>query len=855
MQPDVEWTSTVVLGDGDTALIRPIRPDDADTLAAFHVRQSAESRYRRYFSPKPTLEPKLLDRFTHVDMVDRAAFVVELHGEFVGWASYERWQQRDDAEVAFQVDDQHQGKGIATLLLEHLAAVARANGITRFSAQTLGENRGMLAVFARAGWPVQRTFDSGVVDIEFPIDDTTEYLDSVERREQRGDSRAIARLLLPNSIAVIGASDVPHSIGATLWAHVGADPRRAVYPVNPRLAAAGASLGWHTVHASVTDVPDEVGLAVVAVPPAQLEPVINACIAKRVRGAIVVTEPDTGVAFPELVAHARRNGLRIIGPASMGVASPLPDVALQAALVNVTVPPGCVAVSMQSGTLGGSLLRLTQQLELGLSWFVSLGDKLDVSANDLLQFWEDDEATRVICLYTESVGNGRKFARIARRVATQRPIVLVRTGAAMVGAGSTAMYRQSGVIEVPTVTALLDTARVLAFRTTMDGERVAVISSARSPRVLAEATLVAAGLTPVEAPVKLSWRSGADEYGAALTAALADPDIDAVLVIHAPPTASAVGAPTAAIDAVARSADKPVVAVMLGAGDGPLRPGSPVPSFAFPEQAAAALGRVGFYSRWRAQELAEAAELAELSVDPAGVEAAIDAHLSGPAADGPVDPELVRAMLSAYGIDMPPTRRVPAAAAVAAAEEIGYPVAIKAVHRGMGRSAEAGVALDLADAGDVSASVTTMLAHLLGPGADPAGFLVYVQRMVPPGVDLRVQAHDDPTVGPLVTAGLGGIQAEVIGDEASRVAPMSPRAARSLLADTRASAALTAADSEAVVDLLVRVARLVDDHPEFARLDLNPVIVADGVTHIADATVELQQVTRPERAYRRLEAT
>jgi RimJ/RimL family protein N-acetyltransferase len=207
------WTSTVVLGDGTSALIRPIRPDDADALAAFHLRQSAESRYRRYFSPKPELTRTELDRFSTVDFVDRAAFVVEERGDFVAWASYERWNNRDDAEVAFMVDDDHHGKGIATLLLEHLAAVARSNGIERFTAQTLGDNRGMLVVFAKAGWPVHRRFDSGVVDIEFSLADTTAYIDSVERREQRADSRAMARLLLATSIAVIGASEDELTIG------------------------------------------------------------------------------------------------------------------------------------------------------------------------------------------------------------------------------------------------------------------------------------------------------------------------------------------------------------------------------------------------------------------------------------------------------------------------------------------------------------------------------------------------------------------------------------------------------------------------------------------------------------------
>ena len=837
--PDPAWSSTVVLGDGDTALIRPIQPADAPALAAFHERQSAESRYRRYFSPKPYLDDKLLERFTNVDMVDRAAFVVELHGEFIAWASYERWQQREDAEVAFQVDDAHQGKGIATLLLEHLAALALTNEITHFSAQTLGENRSMLTVFARAGWPVERRFDSGVVELEFPLAETAEFVDSVERREQRADSRAVARILLPTSIAVIGASDQPASVGATVWARVAADPVRATYPVNP----GHATVGGRPAFASVTDIPGEVSLAIVAVPAEQIAAVIDSCIAKRVRGAIVITDPgDARREFPDLVDHARRNGLRIIGPASMGVASPLPDVALQTALVTVPGPPGNVAVSMQSGTLGAALLRLAQQLELGLSWFVSLGDKLDVSANDLLQFWEDDEATRVICLYTESVGNGRKFTRIARRVAARRPIVLVRTGAAVVGAGTTAMYRQSGVIEVPTVADLLDTARVLAFRATMGGNSVAVVSNARSPLVQAEATLRVAGLTPVPAPIPLDWRADGDGYRAALEAAIDDPAIHAVLVIHAPPTEHAVGAPTEAIDAAARASDKPVVAVMLGTGNGPLCPGSPVPSFAFPEQAAATLGRVGFYSRWLAREAAEAEPAdAELAVDPAAVEALFDAH------PGNLDPGAIGSMLAAYGIAMAPTQRVAADQAVAAAEQLGYPVAVKAVRRTAGRSAEAGVALDLADAADVADSVAHMTAHL-GPVE------VLVQPMLPPGIDVRVRSVDDPSLGPVVTVGLGGFQADLIGDEESRIAPVTPAGARAMLADTRVASALDPAAAAAVADVIVRLSRLADDHPEIAELDLNPVIVADGVARVADATLVRRAVTRPERAFRRLES-
>ena len=251
-----------MLGDGETVHVRPIRPEDAPALAAFHERQSPESIYRRYFSPRPRLSDADLEHFTVVDMVDRVALVVERHGEFIAWASYERLAGRDDADAAFQVDDQHHGKGIATLLLEHLAAIARANGITRFTAEVLADNRPMLAVFSRAGWPVERRFESGVVDLDFSLDETEEFLDSVERREQRADSRAVARLLLPRTIAVVGASDTPGSVGQALWRHVTGGATGPVFPVNPR----HDTVGGRTACPTLRDVPADVSLAVVAVP-------------------------------------------------------------------------------------------------------------------------------------------------------------------------------------------------------------------------------------------------------------------------------------------------------------------------------------------------------------------------------------------------------------------------------------------------------------------------------------------------------------------------------------------------------------------------------------------------------------
>jgi acyl-CoA synthetase (NDP forming)/GNAT superfamily N-acetyltransferase len=838
-----QWASTVVLGDGDTAVIRPITPADAAALGAFHQRQSADSRYLRFFSPKPELSQVELERFTNVDFVGRAAFVVEQHGEFIAWASYERWKNRDDAEVAFMVDDQHHSKGIASLLLEHLAAVARSNGLRRFNAQTLSDNRSMLAVFAKAGWPVHRKFDSGVVDIEFPLDETAEFIDSMERREQRADSAAIARLLLPTSIAVIGASDTTGSVGHELWTNVTSGPQRRVYPVNAR----HTTIGGVQAYASVTDIPEDVGLAVIAVPIESLPATIEECIEKRVRGAVVVTSADGAeLDMNALVSHARHNGLRIIGPTSMGIASPRTEVALQAALVDVTLPGGNVAISMQSGSLGSSLLRLADQLQLGLSWFVSLGDKSDVSANDLLQFWEDDEATKVIGLYTESLGNPRKFARIARRVSMNRPIVAVRTGAASVGVANEALYRETGVIEVPTVSVLLDTVRVLSTQPSMAGNRVAVLTNARSPGVLASATLAAAGLEVVDQPSGLRWDARSIDYEQALEAALADVHVDAVLVIHAPPVESAVGEPTMAIERACAGAAKPVVAVMLGALDGPLQPGSSIPAFAFPEQAAAVLGRLAAWSVWRANLHDHGDAHVPEPIDMGAADDVISQHLD----EGTMTASAIRTLLGSYTISMPATVQVPSLEAVSAADHVGYPVAVKARRRQVGQTVEAGVALDLRHGTEVAEAVAIMCAHL-GDGADE----VIVQRMVSPGVDVRMRVSVDARIGPVLTFGLGGAQADLIGDISSRLAPVTSAAARAMVSETRAAAALDESATDAVVDLLMRVGQLVTDHPQITTLDLNPVIVTTDRCWVVDATIRLEAPTRPGHPTRRLEET
>ncbi len=843
---DSNWASSVVLGNGDTVFIRPLTPDDRPALAEFHQRQSAESIYRRFFSPKPSLSEKELLHFTDVDMIDRAALAVESHDEFIAWASYERWPGRNEAEAAFMVDDAHQGAGIATLLLEHLAAIARSNGIERFTAEVLGDNRSMLAVFAKAGWPLQRRFDSGVVDLDWELADTDEFLDSVERREQRADSRAVARILLPRAVAVIGASETPGSVGDAIWRNVAKSVDVPIYAVNPR----HDTVHGHPCCRSISDLPDEVSLAVVAVPARDLDATIDACISKRMRGAVVVTTVDgSDVDVPALITRARRNGLRIIGPSSMGIASPRPETHLQAALVDVSLPPGGVAISMQSGSLGSSLLRKANDVALGVSWFVSLGDKSDISANDLLQFWEQDDNTNLIAMYTESFGNPRKFARLARRVSRTKPIVAVRTGAAAAGEMGGALYQQAGLIEVPTVPALLETVRAMATQPVLQGPRVAVITNSRSPGTLANAALTSAGLDPVDGPLPLDWNARAGDYPAAIRAAIDSDDIDGLMVIYAPAVAADVDAAARDIDEAARDSSKPVIAVLLGGADGPVAPGSRVPAFTFPEQAAAALGRSYGYAQWRRDEAAAPPEVAR-PVNPAAAHAIINDAVTRDGVDAELDLTDKRLLLASYGIDMATALEATPESAIEAAATVGFPVAIKAVRRKPGRSVRAGVALDLTDDSDIADAIEVMH-ESLGADADD----VIVQAMTSPGIDVRIRCEHDDRLGAIVSVGLGGAQADAIDDRTSRLAPVSPATAATMLSETRLTAVLADAGFEPsdLVDAIVAAAQLASDHPEVSELDLNPVIVSEVGAVVTDANIRLGSHDDGDGPLRRLD--
>lgn len=834
------WESDVVLSDGSTVHIRPITPADKPALIEFHARQNRESLYYRYFSARSGLSDTEAERFTTVDMADRVGLVVEERDQLIAWGSYDRWPARDDADVAFFTDDAHHGRGIATLLLEHLATIAATVGIKRFTAEVLGDNRAMLSVFTKAGWPVQRAFESGVVDLSWDIEETPAFLDTLERREQIADSRSVARLLNPRSIAVIGASDRPGSVGWAVLRNLVRGPFDGeVYPVNPhREEVAGL-----TCFASVEDIEGDVSLAVVAVPPGALRDAIEACARKRVRGAIVLTAVPTDYPTAELVGFARRNGMRIIGPGSMGVFTTAPERPLVAHLAPGILRPGPLAVSMQSGSLGASFLDHAYRLGLGVSSFVSLGDKADISGNDLLQFWDEDARTRVIAMYTETFGNPRKFARIARRVALRRPIVAVRAGDVAIGSDTDAIYQQAGVIRVLSVRDLLDTVRLLACQPVPKGNRVAIVTNSRSPAVLAESAMGAANLVPVRTSrgglwTEVPWNVTPEEFAVAVGERLIDPDVDAVLALHAPPMADSVEAPAAALDAVARSnPTTPLVAVLLGRDDGPVIGGSSVPAYAFPDQAVAALGRAARYGVWR--EAATADEVRSFDGLDSDRAHAITQHALDVRPTGTLLPiSVLHELLDAYGVRMAQAIAVTSpSGAQAAAEQLGFPVVLKAGDRAPHRRGIAGgVALDLADGTAVLSAWAAMEASRGAPLVE-----AMVQRMVPGGLEVRVQVHSDPSVGPVVTAGLGGIFADAIGDRASRLPPLTPAGAREMIDGSRLSVALAddLASRAHLAELLERVSRLIDEHPELDAVDLNPVLVAPDGCWVVDAAVHV----------------
>ncbi|MEU7746596.1 GNAT family N-acetyltransferase [Nonomuraea sp. NPDC049158] len=898
------WEADVVLADGGTAHVRPIKPADADRLRAFYSRLSDESIYFRFFGPRPRLSDKEVAWFTTVDYVDRVALIATIGTEMVAVIRYDKTGP-GEAEVAFLVEDAHQGRGVASVLLEHLAATARERGIQRFVADVLPANMKMMGVLRQAGYTAESSFADGVVRMTLDLTPTETSTEVTTAREHRAEARSIARLLAPGSVAVIGASREPGGVGHTVLRNLlAADFSGPVYPVHREVRAMAGVRAYPSVGA----IDDQVDLAVVAVPASGVIEVVKECAEKGVHGLVVVSSGfgETGAEGrerqDELARIARAYGLRVVGPNCLGIANTDPAVKLNATLAATVPGRGRVGFFSQSGALGTALLQRVAQRGMGISSFVSAGNRADVSGNDLLQYWEEDASTEVILLYLESLGNPRKFTRLARRLARSKPIVVVKSGGTPAGHSAEALglpdsaisslFSQAGLIRVDDLIQLFDVGQLLAYQPLPAGPRVGLVTNSDALGLLAADACVAAGLEPLP-PVNLGAGAGASAFGTALADRLDSPSVDAVVVIYMPPIPGEDSAVAAELLRVSQDSAKPVLATFQGhlgmhpdllVGSVPSR-GS-IPSYAAPEEAVRALEHVVRYARWRARPALPPPELPD--IDPQRARTLIHHALHQPAAatidaasasvsassvsassvsassasarsffaePGPPVEADVAELLACYGLSVWPAEVVRSPdEAVVAAERLGWPVVLKVAGAEAARRAGT-VRLGLAGPDSVRHAHAEFVAQF-GEDVELA-----VQRMAPqPAVPTVVSVTENPAFGPVVSFGLGEVTARLLLDQGFRLAPLTGEDAAGLVRSVRGAPLLFGEYGyppvavDALEDLLVRVGRLANDLPEVARLDLDQVLVGrEGVIILgARATIRTPPGPRPDGGPRRL---
>jgi acyl-CoA synthetase (NDP forming)/RimJ/RimL family protein N-acetyltransferase len=897
-----------LLTDGTTVLIAPARPQDKDAVRRMHAEMSPSNIYLRFFSLSPASAEREAARVTRPPDAMHCALLAWLGDQLVGVASYEPTNNPGVAEIAFAVSDHMHGRGVATLLLDHLISDARLRGLRAFTAETLATNVAMLRVFADAGLAAKRQMSDGVVETTFPLpaDEADRrlqsYLESVAMRERSADVASLRYLLQPSSVAIVGASRKPGRVGHAIVRNVvGSGFGGRVYAVNPH---AKSVLGVACVPA-VADLPEPPDLAVVAVPAANVNPVAEDCGKRGVRSLVVVTSGIDAETGSELLATCRRHGMRLVGPNCFGVA--VPPLGLNATFAGAGTPPGSAGLVVQSGGIGIAVLDHLTMLGIGVSSFASVGDKYDVSSNDMLMWWEQDNTTRLGVLYVESFGSPRRFARTARRAGRQFPVLTViggrsaagqRAAASHTAAAATplitqeALFGQAGVIATTSLGELIDAAALLACQPLPAGNRIAIVSNAGGAGVLAadacgdndlrvatlaERTqqrlrkLLPAG-SAVAGPVDTSAAVSQHAFMECLEKVARDDGVDAVMAITVP---TALGHLDPSIPAA--KVAKPLVAVMLDqqesvrllhrspgrSGGGPATAPEDdqgegpavdaIPCYLYPEGAARALGHAVRYGEWLSSPQGQVPELSGIRQDDARQIVArclADRHLGGWLAPGEVAD-----LLACYGVKLVPTlEATDADAAVRAAGGLGDTVVLKADVEGLVHKSDAGaVLLDLRTEHDVRRGYTE-LSRRFGDSLRR----VLVQPMITDGVEVLIGVVHEPVFGPLMVFGLGGVATDVLGDHTARLTPLTDVDADQMIHGIRAAPLLTgyrgseSADLVALADLLLRVSRLADEIPEVAELDLNPVIARADAASPVDARIRLVPAEPTDPFLRRL---
>ncbi|MCL2543825.1 MAG: GNAT family N-acetyltransferase [Nocardioidaceae bacterium] len=886
--PPEHWEGDVLLRDGSTAHIRPMRADDEHLLVDFYSRVSDRSKYYRFFSPMPTLSERDVRRFTHVDHQKRVALVLMLQGRMIAVGRYDVLDNGTEAEVAFLVEDRHQGRGIAQLLLEHLAQAGRERGVEKFVAEVLPDNHRMIQTFRDAGYRVASGYADGVITLEFPIDNTDTAIGLMHGREHTAEAASIHRFFHPRSVAIIGASRRQETIGQVLVRNlVTADFTGRVYVVNPSARAVSGMPAYK----SVQDIQDDVDVAIVAVPADAVTDVVLDCAAKGVHGLIVISSgfAEAGEEGRKRQRHlaglSRSYGLRLIGPNCLGIINTDPSVQVNASLSSVMPARGRAGFFCQSGALGSAILEKVKNRGLGISTFVSAGNRADVSGNDLLQYWEEDESTEVVMMYLESIGNPRKFSRISRRVSKRKPIVAVRSGRTTQGvpmghavrrigapqAAVDAMFRQAGVIQVDTLDDMFDVAQLLAHQPLPRGRRVAIVGNSDALGLLAADAAAAVGLV-VNRSVALGPDATAEDFEDALDAAIDDPDVDSVVAVYIPPLDISGEEVANVLAAVGEQSDKPLVSSFLGAEGIPelLRvpdvTGSSagrgsVPSYPAVEAAVRALARVVEYAVWLRTPDGE--PVGPTEVDSRRVRNEVQRILTAAGAEEATHgielaPDQVTWLLGSYGIDVWPVVPVASLAeAESAAADMDWDVVLKATQASLReRPDQRHVYRNITSAGEMEDAWSTLNRVVASP--EEAGFVI--QRTAPSGVPLAIRSFEDPLFGPVVSFGVGGPVIELLGDWSYRIPPLDERSAAAMVREVKSAPLLFGyrgaepVDIEAVEDLLAKVAELQNDLPEVSSLELSLVLAGPESAAVLTARVRIARVKdpRPDSNVRRL---
>jgi acetyl coenzyme A synthetase (ADP forming)-like protein len=861
----------VILRHGETLRLRAPTAADGDAVVEFFAGLSERSRYLR-FHGSTAASPSLVAVFLDPDWQERGSLAgtmgVDGGERIVALASWARLRDPTTAEVAFAVSDAFQGKGIGTRLLEQLADLAAAAGIERFVAEVLAENVAMLSVFADAGFDVARELAGGTAEVEFSIAPTQRYRETVDRRDHEAVVSSLRPFFEPESVAVLGASPRPGSIGGTVCRNIVEGGFAGhVYPVNRSAEAVAGLRGYR----EVDQIPGLIDLAVICLPADVVLRGVRAVLGRGCRAICVISAGFAEVGREgqarqeELLALLRGHGARLLGPNCLGLA--VTKASLNATFAPRSFPPGNIGFSSQSGALGLALLERSADRSLGFSSFVSVGNKADVSSNDLLEHWEDDPATAVVLLYVESFGNPRHFARIAGRVARRKPIVAMKSGrtrsgtraagshtAALAGSEEAvdALFRQAGVLRATTAQELVDVATLLSKHPAPPGRRVGVVTNAGGLGILCADACEAAGLElpalasgtkarlleflPPEAsvanPVDMLGSASPESYRAALPVVTSDPRIDAVIALFVP--AATVRAED--VWAVLRDVDetdKPVLPVVIASE-------TPAGAFPYPESAARALARAVERREWLRRESGTVPELQ--GIDRRCAEAVVAQALDG-TEDAWLGPRDTRALLSAYGIPLVPEEvAADPGEAVVAARKLGFPVVVKTAAPGVHKTEIGGVALNLTSPEEVRGA------------AESIGGPVLVQTMVSGGTELLAGVAQDPVFGPLVAFGPGGVFAELIGEAAFRIAPLTDVDAQELVHTGKTGQLVggfrgrPASDEGALIDLVLRLSRLADDLHSVAELDLNPVLALPDGCVALDARVRVARVQPSLRA-------